>query len=160
MIARRIWVTGHRRGPSGPARWRPRCTGSRTSRTMRLEFLADRPEFIMSVAIWICQEWREEFATVGLDAWLAEFRATLMRDGIPTTFVASEGPGLLGTASLIASDLPERPELSPWMASVYVLPRYRRTGIATALIGRVLAQASWLGMEQVYLQTATKVDFY
>jgi GNAT superfamily N-acetyltransferase len=110
---------------------------------MRLEYLADRPEFIMPVATWIYQEWREEFATLGLDAWLAEFRGTLMRDGMPTTFVASEGP-----------------ELSPWLASVYVLPRYRRTGIATALIGRVLAQASWLGMEQVYLQTATKVDFY
>ena len=127
---------------------------------MRLEYLADRPEFIMPVATWIYQEWRDEFATVGLDGWLAEFRATLMRDGMPTTFVASEGPGLLGTASLIASDLPERPEMSPWLASVYVLPRYRGTGIATALIGRVLAQASWLGMEQVYLQTATKVDFY
>jgi GNAT superfamily N-acetyltransferase len=127
---------------------------------MRLDYLADRPEFIMPVATWIYQEWREEFATVGLDAWLAEFRGTLMRDGMPTTFVATEGPGLLGTASLITSDLPERPELSPWLASVYVLPRYRRTGIATALIGRVLAQASWLGMEQVHLHTATKVDFY
>jgi len=41
-----------------------------------------------------------------------------------------------------------------------VLPRYRRAGIATALIGRVLAQASWLGMEQVYLQTASRVEFY
>ena len=127
---------------------------------MRLEYLADRPEFIMPVATWIYQEWPEEFATVGLDTWLAEFRGTLMRDGIPTTFVASEGPGLLGTASLIPSDLPERPDLSPWLASVYVLPRYRRAGIATALIGRVLAQASWLGMEQVYLQTASRVAFY
>jgi GNAT superfamily N-acetyltransferase len=127
---------------------------------MRLEFLADRPEFILPVASWIYQEWPEEFTTVGFDAWLAEFRGTLMRDGIPTTFVATEGPGLLGTASLIASDLPDRPGLSPWLASVYVLPRYRRIGIATALIGRVLAQASWLGMEQIYLQTASRVDFY
>ena len=127
---------------------------------MRLEYLADRPEFIIPVASWIYQEWPEEFVTVGLDAWVAKFRGTLMRDGIPTTFVASEGPGLLGTASLVVSDLPERPELSPWLASVYVLPRYRRIGIATALIGRVLAQASWLGMEQVYLQTAGRVDFY
>ena len=127
---------------------------------MRLEYLADRPEFILPVATWIYQEWPEEFATVGLDAWLAEFRGTLMRDGIPTTFVASEGPGLLGTASLIVSDLPERPTLSPWLASVYVLPRYRKAGIATALIGRVLAQASWLGMEQVYLQTESAVEFY
>jgi GNAT superfamily N-acetyltransferase len=43
---------------------------------------------------------------------------------------------------------------------MYVLPRYRRIGVATGLIGRVLAQASWLGKDQIYLQTASGVDFY
>src|SRR4029450_3384886 len=122
---------------------------------MRLEYLADRPEFIIPVATWIYQEWAEEFATVGLDAWLAAFTSPLVRDGIPTPFVGSEAPGLLGPASLIASDLPERPALSPWLASVYVLPRYRRAGIATALMWRGLAQASWLGMEPLYIQTSS-----
>jgi len=127
---------------------------------MNLDNLADRPDFIATVATWIYQEWPEEFAAVGFDAWLAEFRFSLMRDGVPTTFVATEGPCVMGTASLIATDLPTRPGLWPWLASVYVLPRFRSRGIATALVNRVIEQARWLGIRQVYLQTAGQVDFY
>ena len=127
---------------------------------MRVEYLADRPEFIATVATWIYEEWPEEFATVGFDTWLDEFRGTLVRMGIPTTFVATEGPVLLGTASLIASDLPTRPGLWPWLASVYVPLQNRRSGIATGLVARVLEEARWLGGERVYLQTVSLVEFY
>ena len=44
-----------------------------------------------------------------------------MRDTpIPLALVAHHGSSFLGTASVIASDLDERPELTPWVAALWV----------------------------------------
>jgi N-acetylglutamate synthase-like GNAT family acetyltransferase len=127
---------------------------------MQIEYLADRPEFVETIAGWIYGEWPEEFAKVGFQAWLIEFGETVLRQGIPTTLVATEGDELVGTASLIASDMPTQPGLWPWLASVYVVPSARQRGIASALVDRVESEAGNLGFDRLYLQTRDRADFY
>src|SRR5688572_13759565 len=39
----------------------------------------------------------------------------------------------VGTASLVNSDLPSRPDLTPWLAGVLVLPAFRGQGYSAAL---------------------------
>ena len=66
---------------------------------------------------------------------------------------------LLGSASLIESDLSDRPELTPWLASLYVAPWARGAasrlagcgGVAPALMRRVVACAAASGARQVFL---------
>ena len=58
---------------------------------------------------------------------------------------------LLGSASLIESDLSDRPELRPWLASLYVEPWARGRGVAPALMRRVVACAAANGARQVFL---------
>ena len=67
---------------------------------------------------------------------------------------------LIGTASLIEHDVPTRAELTPWLASVYVDPRFRKRGIGSALVRAVLQEARNLGLEKLYLITPDQVPFY
>lgn len=63
-------------------------------------------------------------------------RAHLVRDQIPLTLVASLNRCPVGTATLLAHDVEteEWPDLTPWLAAVYVMPEYRRRGVGAALI--------------------------
>jgi N-acetylglutamate synthase-like GNAT family acetyltransferase len=79
---------------------------------------------------------------------------------VPTTVIALSGSRLLGSASLIAHDMDTHPELSPWLASVYVAPEYRRRGIGSALVQRIVAEAASLELDRLYLFTPDKERFY
>ena len=67
---------------------------------------------------------------------------------------------MVGSASLIAQDMDTRPELSPWLASVYVAAEHRRQGIGSALVRRVAQEAAALGVETLYLFTPDQEHFY
>jgi GNAT superfamily N-acetyltransferase len=65
----------------------------------------------------------------------------------------------VGTASLVANDLPSRPDLTPWLASVLVRPQFRGRGYSAPLVRHVEGAAAasatvlWLytwSAEQVY----------
>ena len=71
-----------------------------------------------------------------------------MLDGIPA-----------GSVFLIDNDLESRPELTPWLAGLFVLPEARRQGIGEALVSAVLAHATSIGYETVFLHSAIG-DFY
>jgi hypothetical protein len=81
--------------------------------------LRQRPEFFDSVADRIWQAWWEPngYPLAYIETRLKE---NLQDTPIPLALVAHDGKSLLGTASLIASDLDERPELTPWVAAVWV----------------------------------------
>jgi len=79
---------------------------------------------------------------------------------IPETFVAVEGEVPLGTASLVAHDLAERMDLSPWLAAVYVAPEFRNRGVGSSLVRAVMDAALALGEEVLYLFTPDKARFY
>jgi len=79
---------------------------------------------------------------------------------IPTTYVAIAGEQLLGSACLVKHDMDTRPELSPWLAGVFVAPSQRRRGIGAALIQKAVEEAGLLGIERLYLYTLTSDTFY
>jgi N-acetylglutamate synthase-like GNAT family acetyltransferase len=82
------------------------------------------------------------------------------RRTIPLAFIAREDGSIVGTASLVAHDMEGRLDLSPWLASVYVLPSYRKRGFGAALCRRVAQEARKLGFGRIYLITYDKEDFY
>lgn len=69
---------------------------------------------------------------------------------IPSTVVALDGDVLCGSAMLLASDM-GRSDISPWFAGLYVKPEYRGDGLASALLERVLLEASIAGATSIYL---------
>ena len=46
-----------------------------------------------------------------------------------------------------------RRDLTPWMTDVFVAPEFRRRGIASALVRRVMEEAKAIGVPQLFLFT-------
>jgi predicted N-acetyltransferase YhbS len=73
-----------------------------------------------------------------LEQAVAELRTNTGRRQVPTTSVALKGDRVLGSASLVVTDLDDWERLSAWLASVYVLPEWRRRGIGHRLATRAV----------------------
>ena len=52
---------------------------------------------------------------------------------------------------MIASDLAERPQLTPWVAAVWVEPQARGRGVGAALVNRATQDCFALGISRAYL---------
>ena len=57
-------------------------------------------------------------------------------------------------------DFELRPNLSPWLAGVFVRPQHRKKGVGTALVSRIECEAKALGFETLYLYTAHSESLY
>jgi N-acetylglutamate synthase-like GNAT family acetyltransferase len=60
---------------------------------------------------------------------------------------------LIGSAALVLEDMRTRKDLSPWLASVFVKPEFRKSGIATVLVSHIEDEATRLGVEKLFLYT-------
>jgi N-acetylglutamate synthase-like GNAT family acetyltransferase len=112
--------------------------------------LRQRPEFFDTVAERIWQAWWKADGHP-LDYISGRLRENLNAAPIPFALVAHEGKAFLGTASVIASDLAERPQLTPWVAAVWVEPQARGRGIGAALVDRAAQDCFALGVGRAYL---------
>ena len=70
---------------------------------------------------------------------------------MPRAFVAHQGGVFAGTASVIASDLDERPQYSPWVAAVWIEPQFRSKRIGRRLIAHAADHAFNVGVPRVFL---------
>ena len=102
------------------------------------------------LAAWFYAEWHgfDGRSQANIKAQLTE---NLGRDCIPITFLAHAGSEIVGTVSLDLSDLPSFDYLSPWLASLYVLPAARKTGIGTALVRHAQQFATSRGIMRLFL---------
>jgi GNAT superfamily N-acetyltransferase len=126
---------------------------------VRIDNIADHPDLVETVARWQWSEWGRDPAD-SLAARIASIGAETDPDRIPTTFVALDGDDPLGSASLVADDMSTHPELTPWLASVYVTPAARGGGVASALVRRVMRQAAAMGITRLYLYTESAQGLY
>ena len=108
------------------------------------------PKFFDTVADRIWQAW---WLPNGypLDYISTRLRENMEATPIPFALVAHDGEKFLGTSSVIASDLEERPQLSPWIAAVWVDEDARRRGIGAALVNRAAQDCFALGVSRAYL---------
>jgi GNAT superfamily N-acetyltransferase len=138
---------------------------------MEIKYLADRPDAIPTLARWHHEQWKHLNPGDSVERRIERLQTHLGKKQVPTTFVALSLPkqlgakadreNILGSASLIAHDMDTHPELSPWLASVFVAPHARRRGIGTALIRRVIQETRALDLPQLYLfTTPDKKHFY
>ena len=112
--------------------------------------LRQRPEFFGTVANRIWQAWWEADG-YPLDHISGRLRENMKATPIPFALVAHDGEAFLGTASVIACDPAERPQLTPWVAAVWVEPEARGRGIGVALVDRATRDCFALGVSRTYL---------
>lgn len=126
---------------------------------MEIDYLVDHPEFIPALARWHHAQWSDLSPEGTIEHRMEELRAHV-RGGVPTTVVAHEDGVLLGSASLVESDMDTRPDLAPWLASVFVAPEHRRRGIGSVLVERVVDEARALGVDTLHLFTMDQEPLY
>ena len=80
-------------------------------------------------------------------------------DQAEETFVLLEDNLPVGRASLVDNDLPPRQDLTPWLASVLVLPPFRGKGYSAPLVRRV-EQAAALTAATLWLYTWSAEPVY
>lgn len=125
-----------------------------------ISFLRDRPEFADTLADRAWHAWWTD-SGVTLDAYRAHLTPMLAGDGVPFGLVAHEGDRYVGSALVIESDLEAGPQLTPWIAALWVEPERRRQGVAATLIEAAQAEAARLGHPTCYLCTVPdNVPYY
>jgi GNAT superfamily N-acetyltransferase len=116
----------------------------------KISDLRQRPAFFDTVAERIWQAWWQADGTP-LAYIETRMRENMAATPIPFALVAHDGERFLGTASVIASDLAERPQLTPWIAAVWVEEDSRRLGVGAALVNRAAQDCFALGVSRAYL---------
>ena len=119
--------------------------------------VSDRPEQAPVVAAWLV----DAFGHPG--GRTVEEPTALVPSppvGPEETFVLFDRGVPVGTASLAHRDLEARPDLTPWLAGVFVQPAFRGRGHATALVRRVEAFAAAASVPVLWLYTWTAEPLY
>jgi GNAT superfamily N-acetyltransferase len=121
-----------------------------SSIALAISDLRQRPEFFDGVADRI---WRASWKDAGYPLHYITGRLTenLNAEPLPIALVAHDGATFLGTVSVIASDLDERPNLTPWVAALWVEPHARSRGVGGALVGRAARDCFALGIARAHL---------
>ena len=128
---------------------------------MQIEYLADHPHHIPRLAALHHEQWAYLRPDTTLEERTRRLTAACGRGNVPTVIVAlDENRALLGSAMLIASDMATRPDLTPWLAGVYVVASQRGRGVGSALVSHIESEAASLGVSRLYLYTPDAVDFY
>jgi len=80
---------------------------------------------------------------------------------IPFALVAEQDGKLCGNTLVIESDEPARPDLTPWIAAVWVDEDMRKQGVAAALLQEAINRSAALDVERLYLSSRPALrDFY
>ena len=127
---------------------------------LTISYLADCPEYLPTVSAWVFEEWGAHMPGLTLEDLTRIFSGHCNRDRIPLTLVALLDRQPAGTASIYVHDLDIRPDLSPWLAAVYVAPLYRNQGIGTKLVKAVESAAQKLQIGRLHLFTPDQEPFY
>jgi N-acetylglutamate synthase-like GNAT family acetyltransferase len=127
---------------------------------VQIRYLIEHPEYLPQLAQWLFEQWGSVLGEETIEVRLEKLKAHLNRDKLPIAWVAHENGQLLGTAALRVHDLEGREDLTPWLAGVFVGPRFRRRGIGEALCVTVEAAARSRRVETLYLFTLDKQAWY
>jgi len=127
---------------------------------MKIEYLADHKDIIPTLAGWSYEEWsylHPERTLSDVERLISE-RSN--KEHIPISLVAIDKGKVIGMIELKTSDFKARPNLSPWLAGLYVDKLHRRKGVGTKLVHEIEKVAARLGVSKLYLFTDDAESFY
>lgn len=120
--------------------------------------LADAPRHLQTVVEWNHTEWGVTAGRSRSDSegWFRD----MIRKPSEECVIAEQDGTVLGMACLVDHDLAERPDLLHWLASVYVLPEFRKTGLGSELVSAVERESAARNIERLHLYTHTAETLY
>ncbi len=119
---------------------------------LSLATIAERPDLAPIAARWAWEEWGRAKGRA-LETIVERIAGRTARIGLEQTVVALEDGAPVATASLTAQDAESRPDLSPWLASVFVAPEARGRGYARVVVTAIESAARTSGFGTLWLFT-------
>lgn len=127
---------------------------------MKIINLAAAPKHIPTIAAWHHAQWGYLNPGATVESRIEKMQRYLKGAVMPAMYICVDGEHVVGTAALVESDMDSHPELSPWLASVYVNAEYRNRGVGAALVAQVVSAAKDAGFGPLYLFTPDRARFY
>ncbi|MEO6096289.1 MAG: GNAT family N-acetyltransferase [Fibrobacteria bacterium] len=118
---------------------------------MQISHIKYFQNWIPIIGKWIYEEWSYAFPLRTLLDIQKGLFGRMNENEMPITLVAHDERGVLGTASLKASDMEILPDLTPWLSSVFVHPDHRGVGVATALVAEIGKIAKQQGFARIHV---------
>ena len=123
--------------------------------------LASVPHYAPGLAAAHAREWQHLYSSWNEQAALCDFLKELRGDEIPTTLVLHDATqGLIGSVSLVRDDLPGREDLNPWLASLYIMPQFRKRGYGSALVHEAVRLYRSFGYDRAFLFTEAARPYF
>ena len=127
---------------------------------MEILNLYENTQYITQVADWIYGEFIENIrAGITRDDIITSLHKR-QKNTLPITYVGVLNNECVGTVSLVGNDLKARPDLTPWLAALYVNADHRGRGYARMLIEKVIETSTELGFHTLYLRTENTAEYY
>jgi len=87
---------------------------------VKISLLADHPETIPTLAVWFHREWSYLVSGRSEQEIARSIAERAARHEIPMALVAFGKNELISTVCLKINDMESRPELTPWLAGLYI----------------------------------------
>jgi GNAT superfamily N-acetyltransferase len=118
-----------------------------------------------SSELQICAAWRYEAFLKSYGYSIGDSGAQLTKlatqpDEYETALIALVDGRLAGICLLVMQEFEPLHDVSPWLASLYVAPEYRKRGVAQKLVAAIEDQARKHGVARLHLYTGDAEEFY
>lgn len=121
--------------------------------------LQDKTDLLRTVADRIWNAWSKNRG-LSLEEVIQKLEGIIASDN-EFTLVAHAREKFVGTVSVIRSDLAERPNVTPWIAAVWVDQEYRKHRMGSALVNTAEQHSRERGEHALYLCCAPELrPFY
>ena len=114
-------------------------------------------------AQWAFDDWKETDPNDDIQWYLNVYSESEIDPlSLPISLAAVAGNDeLVGVACVVPDDeLPDANEPGPWVAAVFVNPKYRGRAVGKQLVTEAVRRARELGHSDVYLYTRNVADWY
>lgn len=118
-----------------------------------ISHLADVSFFCDELAALHAAEWKHLYADWDTQTALAELLNQKANGSLPATLVLHEGKELVGSVSVVFGDCPARPDLDPWLASLYIVPQRRGRGYGLELVQAAIELAADAEVDRLHVFT-------
>lgn len=117
---------------------------------LQLTTLAQRPDLVDVLAGWFTAEWPDYFSDRDPHDFVA---AHAREDAMPLALLVLADDQPAGAVTLAEESIESRPDLGPWVAGLFVQPKFREQGIGQLLVVAASRIVWSLGFDRLYVGT-------
>ena len=131
--------------------------------TFQIKSLTLFPQHWQQAAEWAFAAWQHEFPDDTAQTYLDQYALAASNSGrlLEVHAAITAQDELLAIGTLVDDDdLPGATEPGPWLASVFVTPNARRTGVGSTIVQHIIERTRELGYSNLYLYTTNQQDWY